>query len=130
MRLDQIYDGSDVTLLIVPEHTTTKRGWLAKFKSKAPSKLNDSIFKVITKNSDILEQVRKINSHYKNVVFVNHPLQNSELKYSEVLREIKNKQIFPFGTHLFRYQEPLHIFDSELGRWKYKKELYLSCCHK
>lgn len=126
MRLAQRYHGAKLILLIVPEHTTTKKGWMARYKHQVPH-YNDTIFRVITQNSDVLEQVRKINSHFKNVIFVNDPLENSELTYGEVLRELRNKRIFPNGTHLFRYKKPLHIFDIELSKWNAKKEKYLSC---
>lgn len=127
MKLADRYNGANLVLLIVPEHTTTKRGWMERYKCKVPN-YNNHIFDVITPNSDVLEQVRKMNSHHKNLVFVNNPLKDTDITYSDVLRALGTKKIFPNGTHLFRYKKPLHIYDSQLGKWDIELKKYLSCC--
>lgn len=124
MTLEQQYKGAKVVLLVVPEHTTTKKGWLERFKYQVPN-FNNRIFRVITPKSNIIQRVRKTNSYYDNIFFVNHPLKNSEHTYKEILREIKNATIAVNGCHLFRHRKRLHVFPTEFNDWENKVDKYL-----
>ena len=126
MNLAERYEGKNVVLLIVPEHSTTKKGWLVRFKNEYPEFSKDFYFRVVTPKAKLAERIRKINSYYNNIFFVNNPLENVELTYTELLRGLRNSTVVVNGGHLFRHREKLHIYSTELNSWDSKVANYLS----
>jgi len=119
------YDGRKLAILIVPSHTTSKRGWLEKFLNNVPSH-SDKLFKIVTSEQDLKEKIRKANTHIKSVYFVNNPIAQNE--YSHVLKVIRDKgrNIEVMGLHLFRHRKKLCLFDTQLKQWNDKVKQYLS----